>query len=132
METLLSSINYDVIEMRVIVITFIIMVNLIISVVDALKNKKFDIKKLPEFISEWTMCVLSVVVIEVIISVVINEPYIDTFVTSIKNVMFISILGCYLKKIYESLVSLGWDVRIDLSKINSNSNNQSNSTPVGK
>ncbi len=130
MEMLLSNINFDIIESRILVITFIIMVNLIISVWDAIRNKRFDIKKLPEFISEWTMCSLSILVIEVVLSVVINEPYVETFVVGIKNVMFISMIGCYLKKIYESLVNLGWDVKIDMSKIGGANNN--NNLPSGK
>ena len=128
MVLLLSNINFEIIESRILVITFIIMVNLIVSVGDAVKNKRFDIKKLPEFISEWTMCSLSILVIEIILSVVINEQYVETFVIGIKNVMFVSMIGCYLKKIYESLVSLGWDVKIDMSKIGGNNNN----LPSGK
>ena len=128
MVLLLSNINFEIIESRILVITFIIMVNLIVSVWDAVKNKRFDIKKLPEFISEWTMCSLSILVIEIILSVVINEQYVETFVIGIKNVMFVSMIGCYLKKIYESLVSLGWDVKIDMSKIGGNNNN----LPSGK
>lgn len=123
MGLLLSNINFEIIESRILVITFIIMVNLIVSVWDAVKNKRFDIKKLPEFISEWTMCSLSILVIEIILSVVINEQYVETFVIGIKNVMFVSMISCYLKKIYESLVSLGWDVKINFDKLK-NDNNQ--------
>lgn len=124
MENLLTNINMNIIESRVMVISVIIIVNLIASIVEALKQKRFDVKKLPEFISEWTMCVLSVVVIEVILAAMLNEPYIQSFLETIRNVMFISILACYLKKIYESLLSLGWDVTIDTSKITGKGNSE--------
>lgn len=123
MAIIMSNLNTEIIEARIFAITVVIMVNLILSVWEALKLKKFDIKKLPEFISEWTMCTLSILVIEIILAVMMNEPYVESFIIGIRNVMFVSMIACYLKKIYESLVSLGWDVKINFDKLK-NDNNQ--------
>lgn len=123
METLFANLNIGMIESRVIAVSIIIIANLILSISEAIKQKKFSVKKLPEFISEWTMCVLSILVVELVISVMLNEPYVVPFLESIRNVMFISILACYLKKIYESMIGLGWDVIIDISKITGKDDN---------
>lgn len=117
MNLILSNLNMEMIEARLLVVTVMIMANLILSVWDAVKTKTFDVKKLPEFIGEWTMCVLSIMVIEIILAAMVDEQYIQAFVSGIKNIMFMSILACYLKKIYESLIDIGWDVKINIDKI---------------
>lgn len=123
MDIIMSNLNKSVIEARVLVITVIIMVNLILSIWEAIKLKVFDVKKVPEFISEWTMCVLSILVIEIILAAMMDEAYVESFIIGIRNVMFVSMIACYLKKIYESLVSLGWDVKINIDKIKDNNDN---------
>lgn len=113
METILQQINIENIQIRVALITFIIIINLIFSVIDSIKSKKFDFKKLPEFIWEWMMCATSVIFIEIVISLLGTTQFVSSIMISVREIMLLSILACYIKKIFESFKSLGWDVNAD-------------------
>lgn len=122
MENLLELVNVGVMQTRIIMVSFVIIVNLIVSVIESLKMKKFDVKKLPEFISEWMMCVCAIFVMEVVISLISADGMVLSLMTGVRDIMLISILGCYLKKIFESFKAIGWDVNIN--KINDKLDNQ--------
>lgn len=124
MDTILQQINFNAIEIRLVLITLIIVVNFVTSIFEAIKLKTFSVKKLPEFIGEWMMCSLSIVFIEIIISLVTDSELITSVMSGVREIMLLSILACYFKKIFESLKQLGWDVDTEriINFINSKSN----------
>lgn len=113
-ETILYQMNTNDLKLRITLVTFVIMANLFISIIESIKLKKFDIKKMPEFIWEWMACSGATVFIEIVISLVYTSDIVRSAMIGVREIMVLSMLGCYLKKILESLKVLGWDVNIDI------------------
>lgn len=113
METMLQNINIENLQMIIIIISVLILTNLVVSIMESIKLKNFSIKKLPEFIGEWFMSCLSLILIELLISTLQDQKIIGATLLGLKDIMIFSIVGCYLKKIFESLKILNWDVNVD-------------------
>lgn len=97
-------------------ITLFIMVDLVVSVWQALKEKNFDIKKLPQFASEWVMAILAITLVDAVACYVSSEKSLGLLVylfVGLRELVLVTILLCYLKKIFESCRAIGWSVPIE-------------------
>lgn len=101
------------IMIRWVIITVFIVVNLILSIIEAIKLKNFDLKKLPKFAGEWAMSILVVSLVELIVISVKEVSWINSIFVGLREIILMSILGCYLKKMLESLKLIGWSVKVD-------------------
>ncbi len=104
--------SFDGIVMRVLVVTCFIIVNLVASIWVAIRQGKFKAKKLPKFMGEWVMSILALSMTEMVIFTTTDSALISGVFVGLRDVMVLSVLVCYTKKMLESFSELGWDVNI--------------------
>jgi hypothetical protein len=101
-------------KIRWIIITIFIFTNFIVSVLEAIKLKNLNVKKLPEFIKDWLMSIVVVGVIEVVVQSSNDMELLLAVFRGLREIALFCILVAYLKKIVESLRTLGFTVNIGL------------------
>lgn len=111
-ELFLEKLNINSIETLIVLVSILILSNLVVSVLESIKLKNFNFKKLPGFIGDWFICTLAFIFVEVLIAIS-PENIVNMILLGVKDIMIVSTVCCYLKKLFESLKGLGWDIDID-------------------
>lgn len=115
MSSIYSGMGQGLLE-RLVFVTALIMLNLVVSVWQALKEKNFSAKKLVNFVTEWFYCAIAIITIDVCAAYAgTMSEWVKTLFVGAREVMVVAIAACYIKKIFESLKAIGWSV--DTSKI---------------
>jgi hypothetical protein len=105
----------DGFELRVAAVVFIILFNLVLSVVEAIKSKSFSFKKLPQFANDLVMSLAGLFVAELLVCFTIDSTWVNPVMIGLREIILLSILGCFIIKSLQSMKSIGWSVNINNS-----------------